>query len=386
MSSIRTSVSILVLLVALPVLGQETPFDRAVAGLESCKGPLEKCAAFATLEELTRADGKFLDVLAGGSLVAQQSAVKLMARQGMDTKALFRLMESTHREVVLETLGLIANTRQMALAPSVLERARKAHQAGDEQLLLKTLFAIGRLEYGEAAPLLMELIHSDIQKIARAAIEALGRVGGNDEVVGAVVKQARDASLQENRRLAAIRGLGYFKQPVAVDALVEFSRDDNVAYRKAAVLALGTTQDRRAVPQLFERMKDPEVLPELIDALARIGGEKAAAMLYNLAMDETRAGEMRDNALVAAGRAGSQRALPELLKALKSSRSQWRTRAAEAIGYLGDPGAIEALYVAYKKARGSEKTMLHWAIKRCSKEALDTDQQIEDFLKQKSSK
>jgi HEAT repeat protein len=371
------------LLMALPALAQETTWSTNVAALEDCGAGLAKCQAFLEISKLVSEDAARLDELAKGTVVAQHAALRIMASQGGRAEALHLLVASADKSVRLEAVGLAANTGQSQLAPSIMVMALKAREEGDEQVLLKAVLALGRLRHPDATPLLMELIHDPVQKIARAAIEALGRVGGNEEVVAAVGKQARDAAQPMNRRLVAIQGLGYFKDASAVDILVEFSRSDDVAFRRAAVESLGRTKNRRAVPQLVERLKDDEVLPQLIAALASIGGEKAAAMLYNLSVDETRSKELRFDALCAAGRAGSKRSAAALIKALSSRQEDERTRAAEALGYMGNTDAIEPLAKRFKKAKGKEKTMVLWAIKRASGEALDTEEQIDEYLKKK---
>jgi HEAT repeat protein len=377
------SLLLALLLLALPAFAQETTWSTNVAALEECGARLAKCKAFLEVSKLVAEDATRLDELSKGTVAAQRAALRIMASQGARTEALRLLLESVDKLVRLEAVGLAANTRQNELAPSIMVMALKAREEEDEQVLLKAILALGRLSHPDATPLLMELIHDPVQKIARAAIEALGRVGGNEEIVAAVGKQARDEGQPSNRRLVAIRGLGYFKDDSAVDILVEFSRSDDVTFRRAAVEALGRTKNRRAVPQLVERLKDEEVLPQLVAALASIGGEKAAAMLYNLSADESRTKEVRFDALCAAGRAGSKRSAAGLIKALSSRQGDERTRAAEALGHMAHEDAMEPLAKRFKKAKGREKTMMLWAIKRTSGEALDTEEQIDEYLKKK---
>lgn len=370
-------------LLASSASAQEETWSTSVAKLEKCGENLGKCRAFVDVEKGVAENAKRLDELAKGTLLAQRAALRIMASQGARKEALQLLVESTDEGVRLEAVGLAANTGQRALAPTIMVMALKARDEKNEQVLLKALFALGRLSHPDATPLLMELIHDPVQKIARAAIEALGRVGGNNEVVAAVGKQAHDTNLPVGRRLVAIQGLGYFQDPSAVDILVEFSRNEDVSFRRAAIESLGRTKDRRAVPQLVERLKDKEVHPQLIVALASIADEKAAAMLHSLSIDDGLSAETRFDALCAAGKAGSKRSLPALVNALDSRKEDERMRAAEALAYLGDSGALEPLARRFKKSTGKERTMLLWAVKRCSGESLVTEEQIDEFLKKK---
>lgn len=374
------------LLMVSPGAAQETPWSKAVAGLEKCGAALDKCRAYGHVSKLVAEDNARLDDLSRGTLAAQRAALRIMATAGARVEALQLLIGSADESVRLGAVGLAANTRQSELAPTILVMATKAREEGNEQVLLRAVIALGRMSHADATPLLMELIHDPVQKVARAAIEALGRVGGSEEVVAAVGKQARDITQPLNRRLVAIRGLGYFKHGNAVDILVEFSRHEEVVFRLAAVEALGQTGDRRAVPQLLDRLGDKEVLPQLIETLARIGGEKAAAMLYKLSGDETRSKGNRFAALCGAGRAGSKRSLKGLGAALSGSDKERRTRAAEALGYLGHEDAVPFLATRFKKSRGREKTMVVWAIKRCSSESLGSEEEIEEYLKKKKEK
>jgi HEAT repeat protein len=374
------------LALSLPLAAQEMDWDRALSGIERCANLRAGCKALDALATHVEKDREKLATLAAGTPKAQAAALAIMARVGGHAGALTKLMEATDVEVRLEAIGLAANTGQKELAPTILELAKVARETGDERTLLKALFAFGRLGYAEATPLLLELVRDPVQKVSRAALEALGRVGGDDGVVDLIVKQTADTSQPIQRRLTAIEGLGYFKNPKATDALIELSRDDDLQVRLAAIEALGQTGDRRAVPPLADRLKEPEVIPVLVVALGRIGGEKAASMLFVIADSEGTDEALRFQALCAAAKAGSKKARPALVKVLSDGQPKEREAAIEALGHLADPKAVRPLFERMKKGSGREKTLAHWAIKRCTGKALETEEQIEEYLKEKAEK
>jgi HEAT repeat protein len=366
---------------ATVVLAQEDPLMKALADLSACKlSALKSCRAYKQVVESVTPDKTLLGTLAAHeAATVQLTALHIMGRQGPDLAALRILLGSTHDLVKLEAVGLVANTGSGELAEPVLRLTEQAYKDKHERMLLKGIFALGRLRHEPSTSFLLELAGDSVQKVSRAAIEAVARIGG-ELVVERLVADAKNKEQTRQRRLTAINNLGYLKAPEATKVLIEYTRIKDEEFRRAALRGLAESGDRRAVGQLVDLHNDPAVRADLIRTLGRLGGEKAGGLLMTFARDETIDAKLRLEALAAAARTGAVKALPLLEEKLKDRDSKVRRVALESLGHLGNKDATISLYAVYKKASGKEKSLAHWAIKRCTGKALETDEQIKDYV------
>lgn len=168
-----------------------------------------------------------------------------------------------------------------------------------------------------ASPTLINVLASAHPIIrARAAI-ALGRIGDRKAIVS-LLKALKDT--EDDVRIAACLGLGFFKDPSTFDDITNVLLDDlKIEVRQAAAKALGNTQHPDALPYLMEALRDPYWWYER---------EAAAGDLLN-----------------AIERMGAM-AVDPLIEALKDKEGAVRKFAAGLLGRLQDPRAIEPLGMA----------------------------------------
>lgn len=217
----------------------------------------------------------------------------------------------------------------------------------------------------------------------------------DDEVIGQL------GSEKWRERLWAVRLLGQRRTAEAVPKLIEKLRDSRSYVQAAASWALGEIRDPAAIPALIEnfmgktyglmeedgaphrfnrilagagialaQFKLPEatepIFEETAETIAKfkgdtttlytrvecigyIGGERAYKLLKDLWVNPDFEDIQRTIA-EGLGRCGIKAALPELVKALDSPKVMLRTRAAEALGLLGDTDAILPLIVRFTNA------------------------------------
>lgn len=175
-----------------------------------------------------------------------------------------------------------------------------------------------------------------------AAAEELGPRG---HAVVAELGEAVTSGPSPQVRQAAARALGELGDPGAVEPLAAALRVDTApAVREAIVAALAMLGDRRAVEALAAALHDTEtdqpLRKTIAAALGRLGHPPAVEALLIACGDPSRGVRVAARkALTGMG----QGAVTQLIKALDHSSDRVRARAAEALGGLNNPRAVEPL-------------------------------------------
>jgi len=145
-------------------------------------------------------------------------------------------------------------------------------------------------------------------------------------------------------RMSATMALGQIGDARAVDSLIAALKDENSNVRGNIADALGKIGDKRAVVPLIFALKDKDygVRRAAVDALGKIGQPAVEPLLVILR------GNLKDGM--------------EHARAMQAGISLWDCRrfslrlitkdirigAAEALGHIGDPRAVESLFAALK--------------------------------------
>jgi HEAT repeat protein len=125
---------------------------------------------------------------------------------------------------------------------------------------------------------------------------------------------------EDDVRIGASLGLGYFKEPSTFDEIANILLDDpKIQVRQAAAKALGNTRHPAAVPLLMEALRDP----------------------YWWYERESQAGDLFDAICIM-----DSMAVDPLIEALKDKEGAVRKYAAVLLGRIGDPSAISPLGMA----------------------------------------
>jgi HEAT repeat protein len=169
--------------------------------------------------------------------------------------------------------------------------------------------------------------------------------------------------------------LGQYMDETCVEPLIAALDDPSYEVRFRAAVGLGCLSDQRAVEPLIAALRDEDISRYAADALAQLGGRRAAEALIDAIrgkahgasvdakqalarMQDPLAAELllaalgdsdpdvREPAARALGNLQDPRAFAPLLAALKDGAAEARTAAAEALGRLGDRRAVEALAAA----------------------------------------
>jgi HEAT repeat protein len=133
-------------------------------------------------------------------------------------------------------------------------------------------------------------------------------------------------------RMEAARRLGDSKDPKALEPLVKAVQDENKSVRWAALEALGDLGDRRALPTILQYLKKKEPYNwgrrVAANALGNLKGPGAVEALIELLKEDDP--YVRRNAAMALGKLKDERAIPPLIELLKDG-NEWLRKSVQGI-------------------------------------------------------
>lgn len=217
-----------------------------------------------------------------------------------------------------------------------------AANARDAADLVRAWKNAGRVERRELAPRLIEERRA-LAPYLRAAL----RAGGRDEKLFAC------ALLPELRDLDA------------VPALIEATRDADLAVRRRAVSALRRLGDGRAAARLREivgNAGDRALLKRAMAGLGRVGATQDAALIAPHLQDANE--DVRVIAAAALAMLGDSRGAGALIAATRSDDPRARKNATFALGYLSDPASLARLHEIAADPAGQWRSYAAMALAR----------------------
>jgi len=200
--------------------------------------------------------------------------------------------------------------------------------------------ALGGLKDASAFEPLVAALKDGDGLVRRAAVHALGELK-DARAVEPLIAALRD----EFVRSEAAQALADLKDVRAVEPLIAALKDSKYSTEQSACAkALGRLKDARAVAPLIEALANNGTIPAAAEALGELGDHRAIEPLVaKLGIGIMTANEQLVPALVKLG----QESLEPLLGALRDGKKRdMRVYAAQTLGLLGDPGAVEPLIKA----------------------------------------
>ena len=141
-----------------------------------------------------------------------------------------------------------------------------------------------------------------------------------------------------------------YSQTEDVKTLIKNLGNEDVRVREQAAVALGQTNDLRAVNPLINTLKKDsywDVRKAAASSLGQIGDPVAVkTLLTTLKKDENK--NVQSAAASALGEIGDSKAVEPLIAALEDKSSEVRKEAARALGKIGDTVAVEPLITKLK--------------------------------------
>jgi HEAT repeat protein len=222
----------------------------------------------------------------------------------------------------------------------------------------------GVLQANDAVELRVQELQDGDGPERRYAAWALGELESSkavDPLVDAL--NDRDSDV----RLVSAWALGEIKENESVEPLTDLLNDKDPFVREMAVLALGEIGSTRAIKPIMNAVEQDESLREpAFWALDQIGGERAHDARHELfehrgelgwESEEVWTGYLGTRAARSIGRDVSA-----LIAALEDDDADMRCSAAEYLGDLGDPQAVEALLDTLRDPDPAVRAMAIWAL------------------------
>jgi len=233
------------------------------------------------------------------------------------------LVDNDVREAAAEALGAIGDSR--AVPP--LSKALGSNNNKKRKAAVMALIDIGDTR---TVPPLLESLRNDYYDFSRIALKKLVDSSGS-HVVTALIELLKDNDHDSRRTVAEM--LGDIGNNLAVSPLIELLKNDDDRYvRMAAAKALGDVGDPRAVDSLIEIIENSVGDAHPYRELNQRSEYKSRTAIF-----------LCKNAAEALGKLGDPRAVDSLIKVLKTCGSQVHETASEAFIEIGDGSAIEPL-------------------------------------------
>ncbi len=290
---------------------------------------------------------------------AAQALAKLEERPSLITRLLARLCSGDRQESIdaLHELGEMDYSLTRLHLISFLSNPNRYLRA-------ETIFVLGKYaragsrEAGneEIVSILKQTLEEDVDAKTRAnAAYALGRTGLTDDPALASVLSEHLKDLDSGVRKTAALALGFLKADGYIDDIALLLDDEDSYVRKNAAGALREMRNENAVQPLKDRLfrEDDQVCRQsIIEALLSLDPRGTLPLLLAM-MDEIenslfsledRNYAQRAMLCRAMGQTRDDDALPFLTTYLRSGHPLMREAAAEAMGTLGIPEAIPALW------------------------------------------
>lgn len=212
----------------------------------------------------------------------------------------------------------------------------------------KAIKKLAETERKDGASILINALSDSHESVREAAINSLSQMGYR--VVDPLLQSLN--SPDPSVRKGVINVLGTIDDLRIIEPLINILRDNDSGVRKTAINALSKIGGLQAVEPIIDALVDSESYVRKAAAYAlRTLAEKVGDMnLKRLAAAYNRDMEKMLYNLI---QSGDSRVVVPIGKVLKEGNWAFRPAAAEALGRLGNPLAIEPLIAAISDERGS---------------------------------
>ena len=213
------------------------------------------------------------------------------------------------RQAVLRVLGTLVDEG----VPGVEDRLIPLLAEGEESVRAAVVQLIGSMRDRAAAVRKVILFSSSLMGWMRERIHRTVKEAG-ESLIDVVVELMAHGE-QEVRR-SALLFAAHFTSPRMVDPVIKMLADDDWWTRAVAIDTLGRLADERAVDALIAALDDNEVRWSAIEALTRIGSQRALKPIVRLLGDPV--ASVRLEVVRAIEVFDDPRALPLLMKIMKA--------------------------------------------------------------------
>jgi len=242
-----------------------------------------------------------------------------------------------HREDVPKGLGTIESIVHNHAVDAFIHALN--NDATD--IRIGILREIWKLEDDRIEPQLIKRLGDTSSKVRQLTLTQLHHFG-TQRAIPHIAEALRDEDSQVREKAAWM--LGVLENKQAAQPLLESMNDTQVDVRRAAIRALGNIKDKSALEPLIEKLSDSDfrIRKEALFALSRF--DDPLILDLNLKMLKDDSPDVRSAAISNIKEKLDKRAVDSLILLLEDPDNSML--AAEALGVIGDPRAVEPLIKA----------------------------------------
>jgi HEAT repeat protein len=228
-----------------------------------------------------------------------------------------------------------------------------------EQYIRETAaYILGHLGAKEAVPILVEIFNNSPEQRPKV-LEAFQTID-TPEIIPLILEVLKDdvGYVKYSARLA----LEYIKSKEAIPGLIKALANEDFTVTAEVVTVLGRLEAKEAIPALVDlsnklkkslkssynyKIHSGYVYARVMPVLFQLGEQTVETELLNTLKDKSYSG-LFDSVITALGSIKSKKAVPQLITILEDKSSSYflRSRAAEALGNIGDKSSIPYLVAA----------------------------------------
>ena len=279
-----------------------------------------------------------------GDVSKRERAAQDLIRIGADAvPPLLEALQTRDQNLLALYQQILA--RIPAATPLLLKTLGSAHPVLRGRIA--EIFAINKDR--SAVPSLLEAVKGEYFTVRSRAALALGKIG-DARAIPLVLQLLKDP--EDEVRIAACLSLGFFKDPSTFDDITGVLLDDpKIEVRQAAAKALGNTGHPAALPYLLEALHDSYwwyereyAASDLLSAIEKMGTAAVDPLIEAL---QNKEGTVRKFAANLLGRLGDPRAIEPLGMALYDLHHEVGKVSAESLARFGAP-VLEVLVEALR--------------------------------------
>lgn len=270
--------------------------------------------------------------------------------------------QTAFEQLCVENSGPAKQAEQAALCAAMMERVGPDVAMPARVWLLRKVETIGRDEVVGRLTELMGDKEAQIRELARRALE-----NNPAPSAGAALRQELDAAKDDAWRVALINALAFRLDGQASPQIAKLAADSDTAVATAAVSALGSIADDKALETLAAMRK--EASPPMRDSVAAAslkaaetliakGNKSQAATIYESLLSPDATESVRIAAVNGIAAAKSAEAVPQLLKLIAGKNEHMRMVAGQCVASIPGESVTRQLVDALAGASPDTQAVL----------------------------
>jgi len=292
---------------------------------------------------------------------ARDFAVHLAGRDGeLFTRRVLDILEGDDGKVRAAVIAAVPATERKDFVKPIRDAL------GDADVLVRSAAVWALLEYGDTRSVkdAREMLRDPVESVRREVARALGQ-HGNATTLNNFKDLCKDENEVDSVKFAAIEGLGYSKQPKAVEILVAYLKEEpSEELEERIIQALAGKRESKELSVLVEKLKDADhgLREKIVRVFETMGPEVESSMVELLREDIVSLRPYITSVLEETG------FVDHTVRRLSHRDPQQRRDAAEVLSLIGTAAAFRGIVLAARDPDEQVRVMVTKALERLNTE------------------